>query len=354
MIKQLSFRSPFIWIVFTLASALGSWFSYTYFDKASPIVNLDIKIDRDDAIEEARKLGNALGIIKEDQKTAAAFNHNAMLQYYIELKAGGAPAFKELINENIYAPYHWAVRLFSEHQIKETTILFKPDGSRFGFIHTIPEKEPGAALPEEKARQIALKEVKNHLPIDITRFKEVEDSQDTKQNGRIDHTFVFERTDKKIGEAPYRLTLIVRGDKLCQATLNIKVPESFTRSYNEMRSTNNTIARFATIIMYILYFFGGVLGGLFYLMRRRRHLIWSVPLIWAFGISLLSFLSMLNKTPLYWMQYNTALSAQSFIMQIIFGSIQNFMYNMGITSVIILAAESLSSVAFPGHIRLWT
>ncbi len=64
---------------------------------------------------------------------------------------------------------------------------------------------------------------------------------------RIDHTFVYERINAKIAEATYRLKLAVSGNKLTELSHFVKVPESFLLRYQEMRSSNNSIAMGASL-----------------------------------------------------------------------------------------------------------
>ena len=98
----------------------------------------------------------------------------------------------------------------------------------------------------------------------FTDYTLVEASQKTEPSGRIDHTFVYERADKKIGgEGLYRLKIVVSGDKMTELTHFVKVPEAFNRRYAEMRSANNTISWVANLLMGLLYILAGCGLGLF-------------------------------------------------------------------------------------------
>jgi hypothetical protein len=66
----------------------------------------------------------------------------------------------------------------------------------------------------------------------------VEQSKEVRTGGRIDHTFVYERPDIQLGEGRYRLRLAVGGDKLTGLSHFVKVPEAFSRRYEQMCSSN--------------------------------------------------------------------------------------------------------------------
>ena len=50
------FKKPLIWILFTLLSVAGIVFSIFHYPTVFPIVNLEIKMDRNSALEAAREI----------------------------------------------------------------------------------------------------------------------------------------------------------------------------------------------------------------------------------------------------------------------------------------------------------
>ncbi|MFQ5626810.1 MAG: CPBP family intramembrane glutamic endopeptidase, partial [Methyloligellaceae bacterium] len=142
------------------------------------------------------------------------------------------------------------------------------------------------------------------------------------------------------------------GDRLTELTHYIKIPEAFTRGYQEMRSANDSIAFGAAMAMVVLYLLGGCIIGLFFLLRQR-WVLWRQPLAWGFFIAFLQLLSGLNQLPLAWMNFDTALSSQGFLLQQIAQNLANFLLLAVLLSASFMAAESLSRKAFPNHIRMW-
>ena len=72
---------------------------------------------------------------------------------------------------------------------------------------------------------------------------------------------------------------MVSGNKVSEIKHYIKIPETFTRRFEEMRSANNTIASTASMAMFLLYGFGGVIVGLF-IMMRKRWVVWKQAILW--------------------------------------------------------------------------
>ena len=82
-------RHRSFWILYAIASAAALFVAVRLFPLAIPIVNLDIKISRDEAIAAARTLAMRLHLTPEGARVVARFAHDATAQNYIELEGGG-------------------------------------------------------------------------------------------------------------------------------------------------------------------------------------------------------------------------------------------------------------------------
>lgn len=345
------FRKPFFWLVLSLVSIGAIIFTYRFFPEAFPIVSLDLQMDRENALDAARRLAAQYNWQPEGFEQAASFKLDQEAQNFVELEAGGKTAFRQMLQENLYSPYTWNVRHFKEGETHEVLVRFTPQGEPYGFVQKLPEKDPGAALAADSARAIAESAAKD-WQIDLSQYQLTEKSQETRPGGRIDHTFVYERPDLKIGDGRYRLRLVVGGDRLTELRHFIKIPEAFSRRYQEMRSANDTISFGASAAMVLLYIIGGCGIGLFFLLRQR-FVVWRQPLFWGLFISLLQLLAGLNQWPLLWMNYDTALSSQGFVLQQIMQMLGQFVGLGLLLAASFMAAESLSRRAFPHQLQLW-
>src|SRR5262249_48794713 len=307
-------RRPAFWIVCALASAAAVAAGIRYFPQAFSIVALDITMDRSRALDEARAVAARERLGPDGFRQAASFGGDDEAQTFIELEGGGKDAFTRMLRERVYAAFAWRVRHFKDGETNETTIRFTPDGQLYGFVEKLKEDAPGAALAAGAARRIAEDGAVNRWHADLTRFSLVEQGQDRRPSGRVDHTFTYERTDVTFNEGRVRLRLVVSGDKLTAVSYFIKIPEAFTRRYASMRSANELIGVGSVVGLVLLYVIGGIGVGLFFMMRRR-WVLWRTAAIWGTVVGGLQALATINELPLAWMLYDTAIPTSTFLLR---------------------------------------
>lgn len=346
------FRKPLFWIALLAVSLVCVFFSAKYFSRAFPIVTLDLRMDRVAALTRAADLAARFQMPPAGYRQVASFGGDQEVQNFVELEGGGTLAFRAMMAEGLYHPYKWSVRHFKPGETHETRLLFTPRGDPYGFAVKLPEKESGAALPVESALQIAEQAARRDWQVDLSRYRLVEKGQEVRPGGRIDHTFVYERPDVRIGEGRYRLRLGVGGDRLTELNYFVKVPEAFSRRYEEMRSANNVISGAGVIALVVLYFLGCCGVGLFFLLRGR-WILWRQPLLWGGSIALMQLAAGFNQWPLAWMDYDTAISAQGFVLRQVFTLLLEFFLYTAVFTISFMAAESLSRRAFPNHPQMW-
>jgi len=344
-------RKPAFWIAFALLSAAAGVYAWRYFPQALPLINLEVKMSRDEALLRAAAIADRLHLIAPDAREAALFSHDGGTQNFVELEAGGKPAFTRLLSGEVYAPYRWEVRLFKPGETAEARVSFKPDGTPYGFARKLPENEPGAALDPVAARAIAERSARDDWEIDFSRYKLLEQSQTERPSHRIDHSFTYEREDEKLGDGRFRLRLVVSGDALTALTHFVYVPEAFGRRYREMRSANDTIANVASLSAGALYGLGGCILGVLWLMRQRR-LLWK-PALAGVVVAGINALAMVANAPQAWFSYDTAQSTTVFWARQL-GFAAAIALGLGLfLALVFMAAESLSRRAFPDHPQLW-
>src|SRR5437762_2111656 len=345
-------KRPAFWVAFALLSAICAVLAWRYFPEALPLVNLDVKMSREQALETAGTMADRLHLVAPEARRAAAFMHDGSTQNYVELEAGGKPAFTQLLSGELYSPYRWEVRLFKPGETAELRVRFKPDGSIYGFARNVPEDEPGASLDSAVARTIAETRARSDWAVDFGPYRILEQSRVERPNGRVDHALVYEREDVKLGEARVRMRLTVSGDALSEVTYFVHVPEAFGRRFQEMRSANNAIARVASLAAGVLYGLGGCIIGVLWLLRQRR-LLWKPALVAGAVVAGLNALAILANAPQAWFGYDTAQSTGVFWGQQI-GVAALVLVGGGLgLALVFMAAESLSRRAFAGHPQLW-
>ena len=309
-------------------------------------------MDRVAALSEARRLTREFDWGPSDYRQAASFRVEERVRNFVELEGGGPAAFAGLLADGPFHPYQWVVRHFRGGEVREVEVRFRPDGAPYGFRERLAEDEPGAALDPDAARAIAENGTGAPWNVALDRYEPVEASREERPGGRVDHTFVYERTDVRAGEGRFRLRLVVSGDRLTQLTHLVQVPEAFDRRYEEMRSANEGISIAGDFAILLIFGVGGIGVGLFVLLRQRR-VLWRMPLVWGASIAFAQLLVGLNQWPLLWMGYDTATSETSFAIQQVTAQVAAFLAFTGVFTLSFMAAESLSRRAFPEHLQFW-
>jgi len=344
-------RKPIFWFSFAILSIASLIFTIKFFSTAFPIVNLDITCNRTQALEKAAQISKEYKLGPANYSQAATFQVDQEVKTFVELEAGGKEAFTQMLKDRYYAPYLWKICLFKEFEKNEIFIYLKPDGTPYGFSEVLSENEPGKALPQDEARAIAEKNAPA-WQVNLAEYKLIEQSKETSISGRINHHFVYERPDIRIGKGYYRVQFTISGDKLTAVYHFVKIPEEFSLKYSEMRSANNSIATAARVAKMLLYILGCCIIGLFVFVRRKR-IIWRTPLFWGIFVAFLDLLVSINQFPLLWMSYPTALSMQGFLLKELIDMIYQFLYMSAFYSISFMAAENLTRAAFGDHIQLW-
>ncbi len=296
-----------------------------------------------------------MALAPDDARSAVRFAHDSATQNYVELEGGGRTAFGTLVKGDLYAPYWWDVRIFRPGDVNEVTLRFRPDGASNGFGRRVPETyvrdAASKALSAAAARALAEERATADWKFDLKPYALLEQSQQTRPAGRVDHTFVYQR-DEKLGEARIRLRLTVAGDELTEIAPYVYVPESFERRFRELRSANDTIAGVAGLAAGLLYGLGGCILGVLWL--GRQHWLSVRPALAAgFVVGGLMAATTMSAAPTAWFDFDTAQSATTFWLRQA-GTVAAVAVGGGFAyALVFMAAESLTRRAFGHQPQLW-
>lgn len=341
------------WFILIIGALCCIPITIHFFPMGFPIISLNITMNRAQALERAREIAEKYHLVPTEFQQAALFHVDDRTKTYIELDGGGKNALVSIMDEQLYMPYLWIVRNFQPGDPRTTLIMFKPDGTPHGFKQHFSENDAGENLTADYARVIAETQARDIWHIDLTPYTLIETAHETQPSGRVDHLFVYERTNLTIGSGgKYRLRLGVSGDQFSTLMHEIYIPETFTRHYEEMRSANDAIANAARHWYHLFYFLGGCVLALLWL-ARARWLILRTPMIWAVIIAFLLALSRLNQLPTIWITYDTALPAQGFLLNYLAKTLDELVHAILPLALGFIAAESLSRKAFGNQPQLW-
>ncbi len=328
--------------------ALALWL----FPKAQPTIALKQELTRESAIDRARAFAIAHALPVTDARVAVRFEQNAETQTFIELEAGGKPAVNAEVNRGDVSLFAWEVRFFRSGDPREVRITLAPSGRVLGFQDILADADARPALDSTQALARADSVRASWLALSGPAWRPISMSVKTVQpSGRLDRTITWERTDRKLGDAPLRIDIIVRGDRAGGARQYVKVPEPFLRRYAERRADNDLYALIASLFVPL---FAGLGIAALVGARKRGVVRWRPALIAGGVIGLALTLAQLNDIPGSYFGYNTALSpttflAQQWLLAVAVG------VGMALASAVLLATgELLTREAFPEHFDWWS
>ena len=310
-------RRDAVWIVcFLIAGALGLTCYIQFFDRAQPVASLNFRVDREQAYQAAEAYLDRLGYDLTDYESAQVFSYSSLQQVFLE-RTLGLEETNRLVRDWV-SVWYWNIRWFKPLQKEELRVRIDPGGRIVGFTHSILESDEGASLSEEDARVIAETFLTDVQGFQLGDYESIEASSIERPN-RMDHTFTYRKKDFVVGDdGHYRLRVTVKGDKAGYFAEGLKVPETFSRNYREIRSRAGLLTNIASV-----FFFALGIAMVVVLVRKYRQqtLIWRAALGVGILVAATSFLGTVNGYPITRFGYDTTQSFVSFILTFIFGGL---------------------------------
>ena len=307
-------RRDALWIIcFLVAGAFGLTCYIQFYDRAFPVASLNFRLDREQASRAAEAYLHNLGYDLAEYESAQAFSHAGMQQVFLERTLGLAEA-NGLVRDWV-SVWYWHIRYFKPLQKEELRVRIDPGGRVVGFTHSILESDAGASLSEEDARAIAETFLTDIQGFQLDAYDPIETSSKKRPN-RMDHTFTYRKKGFVVGDdGHYRLHVTIKGDKAGSFSESLKVPETFSRNYRELRSRAGLITNIAAVFDFVL-----IIAGFVVLIRkyRQRALIWRAALALGILVAITSFLGIINAYPLTRFGYHTTQSYPSFLISFLF------------------------------------
>ncbi|HEX7122499.1 MAG TPA: type II CAAX endopeptidase family protein, partial [Gemmatimonadaceae bacterium] len=329
-----------------ICAAVALWL----FPRALPTLALDQRMSRQLALQRADSFFRAHEMAGNASRTAVRFETNDSLMIFVELAAGGKDTLDALIRSHDLPIFSWAVRAFTPGEQHEARVRFGTDGRVVGFRRVIPDAEERPEVDADSAEALARTVLAQWIDEDLSRWRRVATSYETRApSGRVDRTITFERTDRRVGDAPIRLRVVVAGDTPIEAQPYVVIPETFTRRYGEMRSANTLLELLATVGMLGIALFGAVS------LRRfaRGMLRWRPAMMVGAVIGVLVAGTVLNSLPSSWYDYDTATSPGVFQAGLIAIALVGGAATFVLVALTLAAGEALTRRAFPSHLDWW-
>src|SRR5207245_9937995 len=100
-------KKPALWIGLAVLAVASAAFSWRYFTRAFPLLSLDIRMDRQDALARARELATTQQLGPLDYRDAASVSLDDTVQTFGALAGGGKQAFSALRADRLLCGSRW-------------------------------------------------------------------------------------------------------------------------------------------------------------------------------------------------------------------------------------------------------
>jgi membrane protease YdiL (CAAX protease family) len=338
-------RALLLWVA---AGIVGLLFAHKYFFQAFPEASVNFQVSREEALSRARKFITGLGENLSGYKSSIIFDVDDDAKVYLERQLGLSEANSRMSSGlNIW---YWEVRFFKPLQEEEFEVRVSPSGQIVGYDHRIEEARAGASLERKVAQSTSQAFLSAKLGMDLRGWDALpEEANSKKKPNRTDWTFTWEKHSFRAKDAPYRLQVTVQGDRIGGSEEFLKVPEAWQRSYQRLRSTNDTLT-LAFTVLYIALLVVAVWFGIKLWMQGQTR--WRGAILLGLLVAGLVFLQSLNDWPLWSASYDTKVSYSTFLAGKVGGALLFAVLSALTITIVLPGAEPLYRSSWPERLRL--
>ncbi|HEX4542112.1 MAG TPA: CPBP family intramembrane glutamic endopeptidase [Candidatus Acidoferrum sp.] len=338
-------RALLLWVA---AGILGVLFAYKYFFQAFPEASVHLQVTREEALARAQKFVAGLGENVTGYRSAVVFDVDDGAKVYLERQLGLQEANRLMSSE--LKVWYWEVRFFKPQQEEEFRVNVSPAGQIVRYSRRVEESRAGGSLDRAAAQTAAQNYLRARLGMDLSGWDALpEEANSNKRPNRTDWSFTWEKHGFRAKDAPYRLEVTVQGDRIGSSQEYLKVPEAWERSYERLRSGNDTLALYVTVPYILLLAIAVWLG-----IRLTKHgqTRWRGAILLGLVVVAMLVLQNLNDWPHWGASYNTNDSYSMFIAMKIAGALLVAVLSALTVSLVLPAAEPLYRASQPEHMRL--
>src|SRR6202140_5131554 len=300
-------RALLLWVALGI---VGTIFAYKYFFRAFPEASVDFRVTRPEAMKVAQNFVGGLGENVYGYRSAIVFSVDDDAKTYLERELGLQQA-NQLMSSQLHV-WYWDVRFFRPLQEEEFYVRVSPLGNIVGYTHKIEEARPGASLDRAAAQTRAQNFLVAKLGLDPSEWDFLpEEANLTKRPNRTDWDFTWEKHGFRAKDAPYRLTVALEGERIGGSQEYLRVPEAWERSFQRLRSANDTLALVFTVPYIFLL---GCAVWLAFKLTNAGQSSWRGAILLGLIVAALLFLQNLNDWPLWSASYNTNASYGGFLL----------------------------------------
>jgi membrane protease YdiL (CAAX protease family) len=312
-----------------------------YFDAAFPQAAIDFKFDRNSSAPIAERLLRTNGLGTRGMKHAVRFESDETARIFLERSLGLEQA-NEVMKKDVRV-WTWRHRWFRPLVEEELSVDVAPTGEIVGFTHRIPE-DRAAPAPSATPPVAFLRAIGANVD-DLALI----DQSERKLPKRVQRIFTWESQSIRPAGSQYRHTVTVDGNQVTSYAQQLKVPESWTRGYRELRSKNNTASQVD------LLFNGALMLGaiVVFIVRLRRG---DLPLRFLLGIGIASIVlaggAALNSLQSQLAYYDTTTSYPAFLGQLALSAVGSSLGTAVFLIIVCGAGEVLYRQRMPKELAM--
>jgi hypothetical protein len=338
-------RALLLWVVLGI---VGTIFAYKYFFRAFPEASVDFRVTRPEALKLAQNFVAGLGENVSGYRSAIVFSVDDDAKTYLERELGLQQA-NQLMSSQLHV-WYWDVRFFRPLQEEEFNVRVSPAGNIVGYTHKIEEARAGAILERTAAQGRAQNFLVSKLGIDASQWDFLpEEANSIKRPNRTDWSFTWEKHGFRAKDAPYRLTVALQGERIGGSQEYLRVPEAWDRSYQRLRSANDTLTLVFTVPYIMLL---GVAVWMAFRFTNAGQSSWRGAIVLGLLVAGLLFLQNLNDWPLWSASYDTNASYSGFLLAKIGSAVLLSLLTALTVTLVLPAAEPLYRASQPQRLQL--
>ncbi len=278
-------RRPAFWVVFAAFSALCGALAWRYFPAALPLINLDVRMSRAQALEQGAALAAKLHLAPEGARAPCSSGTTRRRRTSSSWKPAASARFAALCpGDRCIRRTGGTCACSSRGETTEVRVRFRPDGTPDGFVRAdarVASRRP--ALAADAARTIAENASARRLGRRFRAvYKLIEQSQQTRNPTAASTTSSStSASERRWATARFRLRLGVSRRRAHRALIRTCTCRRLSSGASRRCAPpTTTIARVASLAAGLLYGLGGCVLGALWLLRRRA-LLWRPALVAA-------------------------------------------------------------------------
>ncbi len=323
-----------------------AWYTSGNFYRAFPEASIDFRVNRDDAREIAQRFLVAQGDQTAGYRDAASFSYDDDTKTFLEREIGLEKA-NQLFGSRVRL-WRWSYRWFKPQQKEEFRASVTPTGQVAGFAHELAEDAARPAISDSDSFAAAQRFLQERMHLDFAALEFVDQSTETRPH-RVDRTYTWKYRDFDVMAATYRVEVNLAGNEISGYHEYLKIPETWTRDYQKLRSKNELAQTVDTAVMVLL-----LLGLLITIVIRvrRQDVRWRRASLIGLAGMILSFLSSVNSFPQEAFNYPTTDAFASFAVRLVLQAALTALALGGLLFLFTAGAESVYREAFPSQVSL--